>query len=62
MKKAIKQFFCGLAGHEWTCDAEEGIKPTQHQLDNGAVGFFDYAKMYCKRCKYVSKLSKRHSI
>ena len=48
----IKRFFICyiLRDHDWTCDAEQGIKPTQLQLDAGVDGFKDYATMYCKRC------------
>lgn len=42
--------------HEWTCDAAEGIKPTPEQVAGGVDGFYDYAKMYCKRCGKVSDL------
>jgi len=52
-KKKIKQFFCGLRNHEWTCAAEEGIPATQEQLDNGIKGFDEYSTMYCKHCGYV---------
>ena len=60
-----------LKDHDWTSANQEGIPPTQDQfqyinsltsnaqdqLDNSGVGFAEYAKMYCKRCGYVSKLS-----
>jgi len=51
--KTLKQFFCGLWGHLWTCNAEEGIPATKEQLNNGVKGFDEYAAMYCKRCGYV---------
>ncbi len=51
----LRQWFCGLIMHRWTCAAEQGIKPTKAQLDGGITGFFDYARMYCKRCGYVYK-------
>jgi len=41
--------------HDWTCAAEEGIPATQEQTDALIDGFFDYAKMYCKRCGEVYK-------
>jgi hypothetical protein len=44
--------------HDWTCAAEEGVKPTEKQLSGGFEGFMDYAKMYCRRCGEVSKLSR----
>lgn len=43
--------------HTWTSAPEEGIQPTQAQLSNGAVGFFEYAKLYCKDCGKVLDLS-----
>lgn len=45
--------------HKWTCNHEQGIKPTKEQLENGIEGFYDYAKMYCKICGNESKLSKQ---
>jgi len=41
--------------HNWTCAAQEGIKPSEEQLQNGVDGFFDYAKMYCKDCGKIYK-------
>jgi len=49
--KKVKKFKCYFGFHEWTCAAEEGIKPTQKQLDDGIPGFHDYAKAYCKYCR-----------
>ena len=65
--KIIGRFFSCLFGmHEWTCDAQEGKKPTKKQIDaikageDGlAGGFFDYAKMYCKYCGKEADVSKR---
>lgn len=49
---------CGILGdHTWTCAAEEGQKPTKAQARAGVAGFYDYARMYCKRCGYTSRLS-----
>jgi len=48
-----------LKFHKWTCNHEQGIKPTKEQLENGIEGFYDYAKMYCKICGTESKLSKK---
>ena len=39
-----------LAGHKWTSSPEEGVSPTDEQLQNGIDGFYDYAAIYCKRC------------
>lgn len=46
-----------LSDHDWTSANNEGIGPTQKQIDNGVSGFYDYAKMYCKRCGTLSKLN-----
>ena len=49
---------CKIGDHDWTCALEEGQdKPTQKQIDDGVEGFYDYAKMYCKRCGTISELS-----
>ena len=44
--------------HDWTCAAIEGKKPTAEQLKS-IEGFFDYAKMYCKRCGHMSGRNKK---
>ena len=53
----IKKFFnwlnCLTGMHDWTCKADQGIKPTQQELDAGVAGFNSYAQMYCKRCGEV---------
>lgn len=54
----IKQWLCGLVGHNWTCLAQQGIDPNPEQLKT-VNGFYDYAKMYCARCDYESALNKR---
>jgi hypothetical protein len=47
-----------LRSHDWTCKAQEGIKPNP-PLDEGMdlimADYHEYAKMYCKRwkCKKV---------
>jgi predicted oxidoreductase len=48
--------------HDWTCAAEEGVRPTKAQVEGGVAGFFDYAKMYCRRCGRVSKASRRINV
>jgi len=50
-----------LKTHNWTCKAQENIKPTQEQLkkENIVNSFWDYAMMYCKDCGTVSELSKQ---
>ena len=56
----VKVWQCYLwKNHDWTCNAMESIPATPEQLAGGLDGFYDYAKMYCKRCKTVSKLSDR---
>jgi len=50
MKKILIKFWCWFDGHDWTCKASEGIKPTANQLSWGVIGFYDYARMHCKRC------------
>ena len=44
--------------HDWTCAAAEGVQATPEQLANGVDGFYDYAKMYCKRCGNESEISR----
>ena len=46
---------CWFLGHDWTTAENEGISPTKEQLDSGVKGFWDYAKMYCKRCGHEYK-------
>jgi hypothetical protein len=49
---------CSIMGmHQWTCKSMEGIPPTKEELETGIKGFNSYAKMYCKRCNKISKLS-----
>jgi hypothetical protein len=51
-------FRCYIMGmHDWTCKASEGIPPTKEELETGIKGFNAYAKMYCKCCHKISKLS-----
>lgn len=47
-----------LQDHDWTCAAAEGVQPTSEQLTSGVDGFYDYAKMYCKRCGKLSEISR----
>lgn len=58
--KIFHWILCHILGdHDWTCAVDEGQdKPTQKQIDDGVEGFYDYAKMYCKRCGTISELSK----
>lgn len=54
-KLYLKQCICV---HTWTSQAMEDKPPTAEQLKS-IEGFFDYAKLYCKKCKYESDLNKR---
>ena len=47
-----------MGAHDWTCAAEQNVKPTREQLARDVAGFYDYAKMYCKTCKKESDLNK----
>lgn len=55
--EAMIQFIlCHIFGaHDWTCNANEGIKPTPEQIAAGVDGFNDYAKGYCRHCKKLLK-------
>ena len=54
---AARRMQCLVGGHDWTCAAREGIKPDPVKLKANPVGYFwEYAKMYCKRCGHVSTL------
>lgn len=47
-------FWCKLMKwHDWTCAAEQGIKPTEKQLKSGIAGFEDYATSWCSRCDEI---------
>lgn len=59
MKDFIRWFNCVIMGsHEWTCKANEGISPTKQELLSSS-GFKSYTKMYCKHCKFESRLNNR---
>lgn len=47
---------CLLGDHDWTCKAEQGIRPTKKELEDPLAGFAEYSKMYCKNCGKVSEL------
>lgn len=55
----VGRLMCFFGHHEWTCDAEQGIKPTPEQSKDLAT-FLKYAKMYCRYCKVESEQSKRN--
>lgn len=57
MKKLLQIIGCLFGIHEWTCKANEGIKPTEIKMT--IQGFKEYAKMYCKHCGKESKLNSR---
>ncbi len=56
--KILKIIACFFGFHEWTCKAEQGIKPTLEQLRSFS-GFKEYSKMYCANCCKPSKLNSR---
>jgi len=60
IKRILNKIHCAIGIHDWTCAADQGIKATRQQLDNGIDGFYDYAKMYCKNCKVESDLNNRY--
>jgi hypothetical protein len=55
----IGRLMCFFGYHEWTCDAEKGIKPTPEQSENLAT-HLKYAKMYCQYCGVESELSRKN--
>jgi hypothetical protein len=56
MKWLVKWWLCKIWGdHDWTCNAEQGIDPTEAEVRHGVHGFFHYAKMYCKRCGHIDR-------
>lgn len=45
--------FCHIfKWHNWTTAVQEGIEPSIEQCKT-TEGFWEYAKMYCKECRYV---------
>lgn len=54
----MKWITCFLFGHKWTSKAQKGFPPKEEQIKS-VNGFADYAKMFCDRCGYESKLNKR---
>jgi hypothetical protein len=47
-----------LDEHDWTCLADQGIKPNPQQIEAGYLGFKEYSKVYCSRCGKISNLNK----
>lgn len=61
LREIVKLWDCRIWDfHDWTCAAVEGIPPTDEQLGGGVEGFYDYARMYCKRCGKESEISQRY--
>ena len=56
MRKLLERLRCLIGDHDWTTAAAQGIPPTPRQLES-VGGFYDYATMYCSRCRRVSELS-----
>lgn len=51
--KLVRWIACHLLGcHNWTCAAEQGIKPRWGQ------SFWSYASMYCRHCGAGSEMNK----
>ena len=60
MKSLEEIFKCHICGsHDWTSDALQDKPPTKEQVGAGMDGFWNYAKMYCKRCGKESELNKK---
>jgi len=58
MKNLIpNHLICAFNGHKWTSKANEGIKASKDEIEDGITGFYRYARMYCKRCGKYSKLN-----
>lgn len=60
IRKIIRKILlCWMLGlHDWTSKASEGIPPDESEKGS-ELGFWLYAKMYCKKCGKVSPLSKK---
>ena len=52
-----RKFKCLIGEHDWTCRAEEGIKP-----DVTAENFIYYATCYCKHCRKLNQFSVGKSV
>jgi len=59
MKLLLLKLKCQILGHDWTCKAEQGIKPNDDERTAGIVGFHHYARTYCSKC---GKLSARNVV
>lgn len=58
IERLLSWFLCKVGDHDWTTSANEGKKPTTQQAQGGILGFWDYAKMYCKKCGKISDLNR----
>ena len=56
MNKLLRKLNCLFGNHKWTCDAEQGIKPTK------GCSFWDYVTMYCFYCRKISALSSKKKV
>lgn len=45
-----KNIICFFVGHKWTSKSQQGIKPTESEIQKGVIGFYEYAKPFCFRC------------
>ncbi len=52
LQRIGRWFQCHIMdSHEWTCDAQEGIKPDHRKLKLDFINYFEeYTRMYCKHC------------
>ena len=58
MKKLFGKLACLIGDHDWTSKALQGLKYDPARVSDDPVGYFrEYAQLYCKRCKRVSRLS-----
>ena len=59
MKALMLRLGCLFGFHDWTCDHDQGIKPDKIRMKQDPVGYFwEYARMYCSRCKTQSRLNR----
>lgn len=50
--KWLKLLQCAFVSHDYTSAVEEGLDPTTDQIERGIDGFWEYSRIYCKRCGY----------
>ena len=47
----MRKLLCLVGWHDWTCLADQGIKPDPVRIRQDPLGYFkEYAEMFCKRC------------